>query len=142
MSIVIYLCILVLNLAAIFMTYKFLGKEIEQKERLIFIAIGTAIIYVLVSLVYWLSTRNIDLGVSSQMGKNLITFTFVPINSIITLPFMAKSYQYFKQKRLKQEVLRNRIILIGTILLIVLIIEFFYFKDIQNGILSIIQAAQ
>ena len=47
MSIVIYLCILVLNLAAIFMTYKFLGKEIEQKERLIFIAIGTAIIYVL-----------------------------------------------------------------------------------------------
>lgn len=98
MSIVIYLCILVLNLAAIFMTYKFLGKEIEQKERLIFIVIGTAIIYVLVSLVYWISTRNIDLGVSSQMGKNLITFTFVPINSIITLPFMAKSYQYFKQK--------------------------------------------
>lgn len=142
MAIIIYICILLLNLTAIYMTYKFLGEEIEKKEKFIFIAIGTAIMYVLVSLVYWLSTKNIELGTTSEKGKNLITFTFVPINIIIALPFLAKSYKYFKQGRLKKEKFKNRIILIGVILIIALIVEFFYFKDIQNGILSMIQASK
>ncbi len=142
MVVIIYFCILILNLAAIFMTYKFLGEEIEQKEKLIFIVIGTAIMYLLVSLIYWLSTKGIDLGNNADIGKNLITFTFVPINSMVVLPFLAKSYKYFKQNKLKQDKFKNRVILITIILIIILILEFFYFKDIQNGILSIIQLAK
>ncbi len=142
MVIFIYLCILALNLAAIFMMYKLLGEEIEKKEKAIFIIVGIAIMYATVSLVYWLSTKNIDLGVSNDVGKNFITFTFVPINSILVLPFLASSYKYFKQGMLKSEKFRNRVILAGVIIIIALIIEFFYFKDIQNGILSIIQSAK
>lgn len=142
MIIFIYLSILVLNLVAIFMTYKFLGEKIEQKEKVIFIVVGVAIVYITVSLVYWLSTRNIDLGTSSELGKNFIIFTFVPINSMVVLPFLANSYKYFKQGRLKKQNFRNRIILFSVILIIVLIIEFFYFKDIQNGILNMVQSTQ
>ena len=40
----------------------------------------------------------IDLGTTNEMGKNFIVFTFVPINSMIVLPFLASSYKYFKQK--------------------------------------------
>ena len=98
--------------------------------------------YLLVSFVYWLSTKGMDLGKITDTGKNFITFTFVPINSMVVLPFLAKSYKHFKQSRLKQDKLKKRIILISIILIVVLIIEFFYFKDIQNGILSIIQSAQ
>ncbi len=142
MVIFIYISILVLNLIAIFMTYKMLGKEIIQKEKMTFIVVGVAIIYITVSSIYWLSTRNIDLGTASELGKNFIVFTFVPINSMIVLPFLASSYKYFKQGRLKKQNFINRIILLSVILIIVLIIEFFYFKDIQNGILNMVQSAQ
>lgn len=142
MVIFIYLCILLLNIVAIFMTYKFLGEDFEKKEKSIFLVVGIAIMYMIVSLVYWLSTRGIDLGINNEMGKNFIIFTFVPINSMLVLPFLASSYKYFKQGRLKTQNFKNRIILIAVILIIVLVLEFFYFKDIQNSILSMIQAAQ
>lgn len=142
MVIFIYLSILVLNLIAIFMTYKMLGKKIAQKEKMTFIVVGVAIIYITVSSIYWLSTRNIDLGTAKELGKNFIVFTFVPINCMVVLPFLASSYKYFKQGRLKKQNFQNRIILLSVIMIIVLIIEFFYFKDIQNGILNIVQSAQ
>ena len=140
MVIFIYLCILILNIVAIFMTYKFLGEDLEKKEKSIFIIVGVAIMYMLVSLIYWLSTKNINLGATNEMGKNFIIFTFVPINSMIVLPFLASSYKYFKQGRLKTQNFKNRIILISAILIIVLILEFFYFKDIQNSILNMLAA--
>lgn len=140
MTLFIYICILALNLAVIFMTYKFLGQDMEKKEKVIFIAIGIAIIYVIVSGVYWLSTKSANLGELAEAGKDFIIFTFVPVNAIIALPFFASSYKNMKNGRLKTEKFKNRCILIGTMLVIVLIFEFFYFKDIQAGILSIVQA--
>ena len=142
MILFIYLCILALNAVAIFLMYRFLGTNIEKKEKWIFIVVGIAFMYMLVSLIYWLSTKNIDLGTNSNLASNFITFTFVPVNSILILPFLASSYRYWKEGRLKPEKFRNRIILAVIILLIVLIIEFFYFQDIQNGILSLVQANQ
>ena len=94
----------------------------------------------IVSLVYWLSTIGIDLGMNNEIGKNFRIFTFVPINSMLVLPFLASSYKYFKQVRLKKQNFKNRIILLCVILIIVLILEFFYFKDIQNSILNMISA--
>ena len=76
------------------------------------------------------------------MEKKLITFTFVPVNAIIIMPFLAVSFRDWKDSRLKSRPFRNRCILLGIILLIILIIEFFYFKDIQNGILSILNSRQ
>lgn len=142
MIIFIYLCILLLNIVAIFMTYRFLGEDLEKKEKSIFLVVGIAIMYMIVSLVYWLSTMGVDLEVNNEMGKNFIIFTFVPINSMLVLPFLASSYKYFKQGRLKKQNFKNRIILLCIILIIVLILEFFYFKDIQNSILGMMQATQ
>ena len=140
MILFIYLCILVLNVLAVFLTYKFLGNESEKKEKWVFIIVGIAIMYMLVTLVYWMSTKNIDLGSAKATAQNLITFSFVPVNAILILPFLARSYRYFKLGNLKSENFRNRLILLAVVLIIILIIEFFYFKDIQNGILSMIEA--
>ncbi len=140
MELFIYFCILVLNIVAIFLTYRFLGNDTEKKERWIFIIVGVAIMYMLVSIVYWLSTKNIDLGSAESTAKNLITFAFVPVNGIAVLPFVARTYSYFKIGKLEQEKFKNRVILALVILFIILIIEFFYFKNIQTGILNIINA--
>lgn len=138
----IYICILLLNLVAILLTYHFLGKDMDKKSKGIFIIIGIAAIYLLVTFVYWIGTKNIDLGNAKETCKNLVTFTFVPVNAIIIMPFLASSYRKLKNGDLKIEPFRNRCILLGIILVIALIIEFFYFKNIQNGILAILQTVK
>ena len=130
--------ILVLNAVAIALTYYCLSN-VEKKEKLITIAIGIAVIYVLTSFVYWLSTKDIEIKEVSDMGKNLITFMFVPINSIIILPILAKSYNKYKIGRLASEYFKNRVVVLSVLLVIILIIEFFYFKDSQKGVITLIE---
>ncbi len=143
MILFIYLCILVLNLVAIGLTYRFLGVAFEKKEKFIFITVGIAIMYMLVAATYWLSTKNMQFAGNAGMGtaQSLITFTFVPINMILTLPILASSYRAYKEGRLKAQNFKNRLIALAIILVIILIIEFFYFKDIQSGIIELINKA-
>ena len=136
MLLFIYLCILVLNMVAVYLIYRFLGTQLEKKEKWIFIIAGVAIMYLIVTAVYGISTKDIDIGKAASTARNLITFAFVPVNGIVILPFLARSYRYLKEGRLQVGKFKNRCILIGIILIIVLIIEFFYFKNIQSGILN------
>ena len=136
----IYICILALNIVAILLTYHFLGKEMEKKQKGIFIIIGIAVMYMVVSIAYYFGTKGITLEVNHDLGKNLITFTFVPVNAMIILPFLASSYKHFKAGDLRQEAFRNRVILLAVILIILFVIEIFYFKDIQTGIVNILNS--
>ena len=129
---------LLLNIVAIVLTYNCLSN-MDKKERIIVIAVGVAVVYALTSFVYWISTKDVAIKEVSELGKNIITFLFVPINSIVVLPLMAKSYNKYKIGRLALDKLRNRGIVLGVILLIVLIIECSYFKDIQNGVVALIE---
>lgn len=130
--------IIILNVVAIALTYYCLS-DIEKKEKIIFIAIGVAIIYILTSFVYWISTKDVAIKEVSEMGKNLITFLFVPINGIIVLPILAKSYAKYKTGRLDLDKLKNRGLVLVMILAILLIIECMYFKDIQNSVVAIVE---
>ncbi len=130
--------IIVLNLVALGLTYYCLNN-MEKKDKIIFIAIGVGVIYILTSLVYWISTKGIEIKEVSEMGKNLITFLFVPVNSIFVLPLLAKSYNKYKIGKLASDKLRNRGIVLGVILAILLVIECSYFKDIQNSVVTIIE---
>lgn len=130
--------ILVLNIVAIALTYYCLS-ELEKKEKIIFIAIGVGIIYVLTSLAYWISTKDVAIKEVSEMGKNLITFLFVPINAIIILPILAKSYAKYEMGSLPQDKLKKRSMVFIILLVILLIIECSYFKDIQNSVVSVIE---
>ena len=136
--ILILIFILILNIVAIALTYYCLS-HIEKKERIIFIGVGIAITYILTSFVYWLSTKDVAIKEVSELGKNLITFLFVPINSIIVLPIFAKSYNKYKIGSLASDKLRNRTIILAIILLILLIAECSYFKDIQNSVVILIK---
>ena len=138
---IIILFIVILNIVSIVLMYYSL-KDIEKKEKLIFIVIGTAIMYALTSLIYWLSTKNIEITDVSDLGKDLITFAFVPINAIVVLPLFAKSYYSYKMGNISGGILRNRGIVLGIILLIILIIECSYFENIQKQVVEYIKQSQ
>lgn len=133
----ILLFILLLNIVSIVLMYYCLG-DIDKKEKLIFIAAGTAIMYVLTSFIYWISTKSIEITQVSEQSKNLITFLFVPINGILILPLFAKSYTKYKYGSLNKTVFTRRGIVLGVVLLIILIIECIYFKNIQEQIVNMI----
>lgn len=133
----ILLFILLLNIVSIVLMYYCLG-DIDKKEKLIFIAAGTAIMYVLTSFIYWISTKSIEITQVSEQSKNLITFLFVPINGILILPLFAKSYTKYKYGSLNKTVFTKRGIVLGVVLLIILIIECIYFKNIQEQIVNMI----
>ena len=134
---VIILFILILNVVSILLMYRCLVNS-DRKEKLIFIAAGTALMYILTSIVYWISTRGIEITEVSQTGKDLIIFAFVPINGIIILPLFAKSFTKFKDRKISGTVLRNRGIVLGVVLLILLILECIYFKNIQEQVVNYI----
>lgn len=135
---VIVLFILILNIVSILLIYRCL-TGVEKKERFIFLAAGIAIMYMLTSFVYWISTRNVEITQVSQTGKDLITFLFVPINGILILPLLAKSYAKYRVRNLSKKILINRGIVLGVFLLILLVIECIYFKNIQDGVVNLIK---
>ena len=138
---VIVLFILILNIVSIVLMYYCLS-DLSKKEKLVYIAAGTALMYVITSIIYWISTRNIEVTQVSETGKDLITFLFVPINGLIVLPLFAKSYYKFRTGGLDIKILRNRGIVLLAILLIVLIIECFYFENIQEQVVNMLTEQQ
>ena len=133
--------IIILNVVSIVLTYHCLG-DLLKKERLVFIVVGLAVMYALTSVVYWISTNGIEITEVSETGKNLITFLFVPINGLVMLPLLAKSYYKYKTGGLDKSVLLKRGAVLGVLLLIVLIFECMYFKNIQEQVVRLIQENQ
>ena len=138
---IILLFILILNIVSIVLMYYSLG-DLGKKEKLIYIVVGTAIMYIITSIVYWFSTRGIEVTEVSERGKDLITFLFVPINGIIMLPLLAKSYSKLKYGNLDKNVFLKRGIVLAVILLIVLIIECIYFKNVQQEVVNMLNAQE
>ena len=139
--IIIVLFILILNVVSILLMYKCLDLD-TRKEKLIFIAAGIAIMYILTSIVYWISTKEIEITQVSERGKDLIIFLFVPINSLITLPLFAKSFSKYRNGKLDGKILRNRGLVLGILLLVLLIIECVYFKNIQQQVVNMLTNEQ
>ena len=132
MNIFIIIGILIANIVAVLLTYHFI-KTLEKKQKIIFIAVAVAIIYIVVSIIYLLSSIGIEQAVS-QAAKSFVTYMFVPVNMIILMPIIANTYCNLKLKKLNRDKLQKRLIIIGVISLLLIIFEFFYFKNIQVNI--------
>lgn len=138
MMAVLLLFILIFNIVSIVLMYYCLG-DIEKKEKIIFIAVGTGIMYILTSIVYWISTMGIEITEVAETGKNLITFLFVPVNGLIILPILAKSYVKLKYGNISNKVFANRILVLAVLLIIIFIIECNYFRQIQEQVVNLIK---
>lgn len=134
-NLLLVLAILAANVIAILVVYQFV-KRLPKKEAIIFIAIGFAITYICVSIIYWISGFGIDSKINSA-AKDFMIFLFVPIDVIILVPFFATKYTKFKEKKIKKRDLAERIVKIAIVALIILIIECIYMRQIKNNIKNV-----
>jgi len=136
MNVFILGCIGFINIITVFGIFQGL-REVDRKKRIGFIAIGFGGMYLIVSGIYLLSTIGIESKELLGQTKQLLTFTFVPVNSIISLIFLARSYSKVIAKQMKLEKFKKICIIILIILMIAFIFEFFYFKSVNQSILDI-----
>ncbi|MFR2534273.1 MAG: hypothetical protein ACLS95_03460 [Clostridia bacterium] len=132
MNIFIILAIVIANAIALAFIYQFV-KKMPKKDKLIFIAASFAMNYMLILIVYALSGIGMDAAIHSS-AETFITYVFVPVNIILFVPFLAHSYMKMKEKRLKPETFIKRTAVLLVVFLVVLVLEFFYFRNIQNNI--------
>ena len=103
----ILLFILVANIVAMLLIYHSFSKNIEKTKRLLYTMISMGIIYITVLVIYFFSSIGIDKEIATQ-AKQTIVFTFVPVNSIILIPYLLRSFNKRKNKE-------NRIFLLKRV---------------------------
>lgn len=131
MEIIINVFIAILNLAAILVIYKSLS-HIEMKSRILLIIIGEMLMYIILFIIYGISSTDIDETIVNS-SRQIMIFTFLPINVIgIELPLLL-TLKKFQQKDIKEEIFKKRMLFSLIISIIILIIEFCYIKDLQRG---------
>lgn len=135
MDVFILLCIAAINLMSIIGIHRCL-KGLNQKQKIGFLAIGFGGIYLLVSFVYFLSTLSFESKEALEYAKQYITFTFVPVNATISLVFLARAYTRFLAKQIDKNKLKKTCIKIAILLIVVFIIEFFYFRSVNQSMLQ------
>lgn len=129
---------IVMYLINIAWTWKNLG-ELEKSKKVIFIVIGLVAIYIITTIVFFISQKGVQYENEESMRtiKNVLVAVFAGINGIVLLPQMAKILDNAKEGEMEKNQLINRIILWIIILLICLIFECGYMKDTQEGIIEV-----
>lgn len=137
MEIIINVFIAILNFAAILVIYKSLS-HIEMKNRILLIIIGEMLMYIILFIIYGISSTDIDETIVNS-SRQIMIFTFLPINVIgIELPLLL-TLKKFQQKDIKEEIFKKRMLFSLIISIIILIIEFCYIKDLQRGMNELIE---
>ncbi len=137
MDIFILIGIVLVNVIAILIVYHFI-KQLNNKQKIVIIAMGIAFNYILVMIVYALSSIGMDTQIA-ETANSFITFIFVPINTIMNVPFLASSYCRYLQKKLTKQKMRNRIIIVVLVTLVIMVLEYFYFQSIQAGVAAMLE---
>ncbi len=137
MDIFILIGIVLVNVIAILIVYHFI-KQLNNKQKIVIIAMGIAFNYILVMIVYALSSIGMDAQIA-ETANSFITFIFVPINTIMNVPFLASSYCRYLQKKLTKQKMRNRIIIVVLVTLVIMVLEYFYFQSIQAGVAAMLE---
>ena len=137
----ILLFVVILNALCIFLMFKFL-KNIDKKEKFIFIVAGVAIVYVLTLFAHWVSTIGLDEMYKTGTGKDLVIFLFAPINGLIVLPALANSYYSYKENKLSLNILFKRVSFLLIPLIIAVVLECIFIKNVQVPVTNMVSESR
>ena len=140
MSVMIYIMIIILFLIFIFWTWNNTKSFEGTFTRVSYIIIGTLFISITTFIIFIISKNNINYPNQDMIGvvRNIILLVFVPINGFIILPQIASTIGKIKNDDITAEKLKKRIVIFIIAIIIIVIFEGYYFKNIQNGIIQII----
>ena len=117
-------------------------KEFEDNLlRISFIFVGTLFITLLTLILFWISKIGVEYPKKEMIGevRKIILLSFIPINGFIILTQTASIFAQAKSGMVSKEDMQKKIKRLVIIFIILIVIEAIYFKNIQNGMIKIIQ---
>ncbi len=117
-------------------------KEFETVlMRISFILVGTLFITILTLIIFWISKFGILYPKKEMVGevRKIILLSFIPINGFITLTQASTIFAQAKSGMVSKEDMEKKIKRLVIIFIVLVVFEVIYFKNIQNGMIKIIQ---
>ena len=131
---------IILYIILIAFTAKSLGDTIELRTKVIYIIIGLIVMTIITSIVFFISTKEIkyeNVNLANSVRNILIT-VFVPVNGIITMPYLARLLSKINSNEITQLKLKKTVTILAILFIVLLVFECSYLKNTQIGILNII----
>lgn len=140
-NMIINLFILLANIVAIILIYHSMDRNIEKTKKFLYIMVSMGIVYIFVLIIFGLSS----IGIPENLVKNakdMIIFTFVPVNSIIIVPFLLRTINKCRNKELSIQKLNIRMSILAIIIILLLVGEYFYFRNTEKEIEDMVNRKQ
>ena len=131
--------IIILLLVLLGWTWHNLGK-IEKKTKVICIASGVVIVYIITFIIFSISKIGINYQSKEVMKtiQTIFVILFTIINGYILLPYIFKKLQQIDNDEIEKEKLIKGIVILLILFIVVAIFEVSYLGEIQSGILNMI----
>ena len=136
----IYIAAIVLFIVLGLWTWNNLKEYDNIAIKIAYLVVGILGIIFITTIIFNISAKSIQYPNSEMIGevRKVILLIFVPINGLLILPQYAKLFVNYQNDELEIDKITKRAIIIGIIFIIAIIIEISYFKNIQQGIIQII----
>ncbi len=118
--------------------------SIDKAKKIRFIVIGFIIVLIITIVLVSVSSNNIEIQNKEYKSyepyinttKTMSILLFAPINSIISLVYIANILNKYTDKRIDENKLTKRFLIFGIILILVIIFEIGYITDFETGLIT------
>ncbi len=106
--------------------------------RMILLIIGTLFSVLLTYVLFIISKIGLDYPKEEMIRyiRNIILLVFVPINGFAIIPQFVNLCSRIKNGSISDEEKKRKIRILVVVFILLMILECFYFKNIQNGMLN------
>lgn len=113
---------------------------IDKTKKILIILIGIVIVYLITLIVFNISKSgiNYEQKIMEKDIRRILVSMFTGLNSLITLPFIAKLIEKIHENQIEQKEVSKKLSIIVVIFVICMFFECGYMKDIQQGILDMV----
>ena len=138
----IYFIVFLLFVVYIVWTWNSTKEFEDQKIRIAYLIVGTLFIAMVTLIIFLVSKIGVNYPKKEMVGQvqKIVLLVFTPINGFIVLTQFSSVFQQIRSGMVSKEKMDKKIKTLLIVFTILIIIECIYFKNVQYGIIKIINS--
>ena len=137
----IYFIVFLLFVVYIVWTWNSTKEFEDQKIRIAYLIVGTLFIAMVTLIIFLVSKIGVNYPKKEMVGQvqKIVLLVFTPINGFVVLTQLSSVFQQIRSGMVSKEKMDKKIKRLVIIFIVLIVFETIYFKNIQNGMIRIIQ---
>lgn len=138
----IYFIVFLLFVVYIVWTWNSTKEFEDQKIRIAYLIVGTLFIAMVTLIIFLVSKIGVNYPKKEMVGQvqKIVLLVFTPINGFVVLTQFSSAFQQIRSGMVSKEKMDKKIKTLLIVFTILIIIECIYFKNVQYGIIKIINS--